>query len=133
VAAKREKVSAAKNTRLLREMKKDEPVLAVQFFRLGDKEPVRDSRASRGRCDTGSAGTSRLCSGDGRSASRSWTGSARGSTRSTVDDNIYRVLFCNIQHVMVLLHGFMKKTQRTSKDDLDLARKRQKAAKEALS
>jgi phage-related protein len=34
---------------------------------------------------------------------------------------------------MVLLHGFMKKTQQTPKLELDLARKRQKIAKEALS
>lgn len=53
--------------------------------------------------------------------------------RASVDDDIYRVFFCTIQHTKVLLHGFMKKAQQTPKADLDLARKRQKTAKEALS
>jgi hypothetical protein len=53
--------------------------------------------------------------------------------RTGVDDDIYRVFFCNIQHTMVLLHGFKKKTQQTPKADLDLAQKRQKIVKEALS
>lgn len=121
---------------MLREMKNDAPVLAVQFFRLGDKEPVREwlqglprpvrhrigwnIQAVQWRWPVGLP----LVDGFGKGLYE---------VRTTVDDNIYRVLFCNIQHVMVLLHGFMKKTQRTPKDDLDLGRKRQKAAKEALS
>lgn len=34
---------------------------------------------------------------------------------------IARVLFCVYENRMVLLHGFIKKTQKTSKPDLDLA------------
>jgi len=39
---------------------------------------------------------------------------------------IARVIFCVHDGRMVLLHGFMKKTQKTPKDDLDLATKRMK-------
>jgi phage-related protein len=46
--------------------------------------------------------------------------------RTCVDANIYRVLFCTKEAVMVLLHGFQKKAQRTPKADLDLARRRQR-------
>ena len=39
---------------------------------------------------------------------------------------IARVVFCVAAGQMVLLHGFEKKTQKTPKADLNLARKRQK-------
>jgi len=42
------------------------------------------------------------------------------------DGRIARVLFCFIGKKMVLLHGFIKKTQKTPKPDIDLARKRKK-------
>ncbi len=40
--------------------------------------------------------------------------------------NEYRVLFCVVSSTMLLLHGFQKKTRKTPKADLDLARARQK-------
>ena len=47
--------------------------------------------------------------------------------RSSLTQNrIARVLFCIHQGRMVLLHGFIKKTQRTPENDRDLAVKRQK-------
>ncbi len=47
--------------------------------------------------------------------------------RSSLTGNrIARVLFCAAQGKMVLLHGFIKKTQKTPQGDLDLARARQK-------
>lgn len=39
---------------------------------------------------------------------------------------IARVLFCVAGQQMVLLHGFIKKTQKTPKPDIDLALKRMK-------
>lgn len=36
-----------------------------------------------------------------------------------------RVIFCIVQGQMILLHGFIKKTQQTPKRDLDIARERQ--------
>jgi phage-related protein len=45
--------------------------------------------------------------------------------RTAVGKNAYRVLFCIVGSTMVLLHGFQKKTQKTPKAALDLARGRQ--------
>jgi len=39
---------------------------------------------------------------------------------------IARVIFCVQGESMILLHGFVKKTQKTPQPDLELARKRQK-------
>ncbi len=41
-------------------------------------------------------------------------------------DRIARVLFCIYKGRMVLLHGFIKKTQKTPKQDLDLALERKR-------
>lgn len=46
--------------------------------------------------------------------------------RINVPDGIARVLFATEGQTMILLHGFIKKTQRTPKQDLELARKRMK-------
>jgi phage-related protein len=45
--------------------------------------------------------------------------------RSAHDGNIYRVFFCVEASDMVLLHGFMKKTQATPKREVEIARARQ--------
>jgi len=42
------------------------------------------------------------------------------------DGRIARVLFCFHKEEMVLLHGFIKKQQKTSKQDLDLSKNRKK-------
>jgi len=47
--------------------------------------------------------------------------------RSRLSSNrIARVIFCIGQGRMVLLHGFLKKTQKVSNEDLALARRRMK-------
>lgn len=46
--------------------------------------------------------------------------------RSDLKDRIARVMFLIDGGEMVLLHGFIKKSQTTPKGDLDLARKRQR-------
>src|ERR1700721_3512625 len=43
--------------------------------------------------------------------------------RSRLGDRIARVMFCVEGPTLVLLHGFVKKTQKTSKHELDLAMK----------
>ena len=45
---------------------------------------------------------------------------------SLAQGRIARVLFCVTGGQMVLLHGFIKKTQKTPKQDIDLALKRMK-------
>jgi phage-related protein len=42
------------------------------------------------------------------------------------DGKTGRVIFCVVRDRMVLLHGFIKKTQKTPANDLKLARKRMK-------
>lgn len=46
--------------------------------------------------------------------------------RSTHADVEYRVLFCIVEGSMMLLHGFIKKGQKTPQRDIGLGRKRQK-------
>lgn len=41
-------------------------------------------------------------------------------------DRIARLLFCFDKGMLVVLHGFIKKTQKTRPNDLDLARRRMK-------
>ncbi len=45
---------------------------------------------------------------------------------SLISHRIARILFCQVEDRMVLLHGFIKKTQKTPAEDLALARRRQK-------
>jgi len=44
--------------------------------------------------------------------------------RSSIRDSIARVLFTVIDRKMVLLHGFIKKSQKTPQNELDIARQR---------
>lgn len=46
--------------------------------------------------------------------------------RSELENTIARVLFCFHEQRIVVLHGFIKKSQKTPQADLDLARKRMK-------
>jgi phage-related protein len=117
-------------------MKKDAPVLRVQFFRQGNTEPVREWLKGLPKPIRHKIGT------NVQAVQWRWPvglplvdgfGGGLYEVRTSVDDDIYRVFFCNIQHTMVRLHGFMKKTQQTPKAELALARKRQKIVKEALS
>jgi len=45
---------------------------------------------------------------------------------SLTGKRIARVLFCTAEEKLVLLHGFIKKTKTTPKEDLALAKKRKK-------
>lgn len=51
-------------------------------------------------------------------------GNGLWQVRSTLSDRIARVFFTTYNNEIILLHGFIKKTKKTSKTDLDLARKR---------
>ncbi len=46
--------------------------------------------------------------------------------RSKLDNRIARILFVLVGETMVLLHGFIKKDQKTPKPELDLAKQRLK-------
>jgi len=45
---------------------------------------------------------------------------------SLINGRITRVIFCVERECMVLLHGFIKKTQKTPQREVDLAFKRKK-------
>lgn len=47
--------------------------------------------------------------------------------RIKLDNRIARVLFVIDKQTMILLHGFIKKSQKTPKPELDLAKQRLKA------
>ncbi len=46
--------------------------------------------------------------------------------RTDLPEGIARVLFCIYEGEMILLHGFIKKTEKTSKKDLSLALERKR-------
>jgi len=49
--------------------------------------------------------------------------------RSIVKDGIARILFTTMPETMILLHGFVKKSKKTPKQELDVARRRMKQMK----
>jgi phage-related protein len=46
--------------------------------------------------------------------------------RSKIDNGIVRILFTVVDGTMVLLHGFIKKSQKTPKEEIEIARNRKK-------
>ena len=46
--------------------------------------------------------------------------------RSRLDNRLARTLFAMVDQEIVLLHGFIKKQQKTPADELELAKKRKK-------
>jgi len=50
--------------------------------------------------------------------------------RARLADRIARIIFCVEDRTMVLLHGFVKKSQKTPKYELDLARRRKRQLEE---
>lgn len=103
---------------------------AAFYCTVAGKEPVREWLKGLGQAD-------RLIVGqDIATAEFGWPvgmpvcralGKGLWEIRSGISDGrITRVIFCVADHRMVLLHGFMKKTQVTPKADLDLASRRMK-------
>ena len=46
--------------------------------------------------------------------------------RSNLKDNIARTIFCIEEDMMILLHGFIKKSQKTPNKEIELSLKRKK-------
>ena len=104
-------------------------VLVVVFFRTENgREPVREWLVGFGRDDMRAIGT------DLKTVEFGWPvgmptcralGDGLWETRTNLSDKrIARVFFCIRDGEMVLLHGFVKKTQKTPAADLEMARKR---------
>jgi phage-related protein len=107
----------------------DEKRLTVVFYRSrSGAEPVRDWLKGLPATDRQTLGQ------DLRLVELGWPigmpvcrplGGGLWEVRSTLASNrIARVLFCATEGHMVLLHGFIKKTQKTPEDELNLARRR---------
>jgi phage-related protein len=105
-----------------------EPILRVVFYRTtSGREPVRDwlralDRESR-----------RVIGGDIKTVQYGWPlgmplvrnlDGGLWEVRSRLRDGIARVIFFAERDVMVLVHGFSKKSQKTPKKELELARRR---------
>lgn len=106
----------------------DGPILSVKFFRTeGGNEPVRDFLRDLSPEDRKIIGT------DIKEVQFGWPlgmplvrkiEKDLWETRSHLEDRIVRVLFTVIGGQMVLLHAFIKKSQRTPLSDLQIARAR---------
>lgn len=106
------------------------PVLEVRFYATDQgREPVRDWLKSLSQ-------DARMAIGeDLKTVQFGWPlgmplvrkmESGLWEVRSTIGAGTARVLFTTVGPVMVLLHGFVKKTARTPTDDLKLALRRMK-------
>jgi phage-related protein len=104
------------------------PILSVAFYATaGGREPVRDWMRGLPKPDR------RIVGFDIKTAQYGWpTGmplirkveGGLWEVRSNFDRGIARVVFTVQDDRMVLLHGFVKKSQKTPKSELALARER---------
>lgn len=104
------------------------PVLRVVFYRSpAGREPVRDWLRSL------EPEARRVFGEDISTVQYGWPlgmplvrslGEGIWEVRSQLRDGIGRVLFLAADDVMVLLHGFLKKTQKTPTQELEIARRR---------
>lgn len=107
-----------------------QPILAVRFFQsAAQNEPVRDWLKSLPKEDRRRVGE------DIKTAQFGWPvgmplirklEKGLWEVRSSLDDGIARTIFTVVGNQMVLLHGFIKKSQKTPLNELETARKRLK-------
>jgi phage-related protein len=117
------------------ELQISQPTLEVRFFQtVAGKEPVRDWLKALLKEDRQSIGE------DIKTAQFGWTlgmplvrklEKNLWEVRTPITDGIARVIFTVIGNQMVLLHGFIKKSQKAPKNELELARKRLKLVEES--
>ena len=105
--------------------------IRAAFYRLASgSEPVRDWLKSLNPDDR------RIIGRDIATVEYGWPigmpvcrpmGDGLYEVRSALKGNrIARVLFCTAEGRLILLHGFLKKTQKTTAEDLAIAKKRKK-------
>jgi phage-related protein len=105
--------------------------LPARFYRSGTgREPVREWLKSLDPADRRTIGEDikdvELSWPIGMPLVRSFGNNLWEVRSSLLHGRIARVLFCVEKDCMVLLHGFMKKTQKTPQQDIDLALRRKK-------
>lgn len=106
------------------------PILQVRFFRTAPgNEPVRDWLKALGPLDRKAIGE------DIKTVQFGWPlgmpivrklAPDLWEVRSHITDGIARTLFTVKNQTMVLLHGFVKKSQKTPATELDIAKQRLK-------
>ena len=111
--------------------------IIVRFYRSpSGKEPVRDWLKQLSKKERLIIGT------DIKTVEFGWPvglpvcrniGDSLWEVRSNLDQRIGRVIFYISDGSMWLLHGFIKKQQKTPAKDLDIARKRKKDIEKALN
>jgi phage-related protein len=110
-------------------MKAERPLKAVFFQTDTGNEPVRAWLKELSKDDCKIIGTDIL------TVQYAWPvgkplvdnlGDGIWEVRSRLDNRIARTLFALVNQEIVLLHGFIKKSQRTPADELELAKKRKK-------
>ncbi len=107
-----------------------EKILEVRFYKsLNGREPVREWINSLPK------DAKKAIGGDIKTVQLGWPlgmplvrhmGDHIFEVRSNIPNGIARVLFAINNFAMILLHGFIKKTNQTPKKELDVARKRLK-------
>ena len=110
-------------------MKAERPLKVVFFKTDTGNEPVRDWLKELSRDDCKVIGTDIL------TVQYAWPvgkplvdhlGDGLWEVRSRLDNRLARTLFAMVDQEIVLLHGFIKKQQKTPADELELAKKRKK-------
>lgn len=104
--------------------------ITAQFFKTeSGREPVRDWLLSLPKDEKKKIGE------DIKTAEYGWPigmptcrklGDGLNEIRTEVPNRWARVFFCVKNNIMVLLHGIIKKTNKTPQKDIDLARDRMK-------
>jgi phage-related protein len=110
-------------------MKAERPLKVVFFKTDTGNEPVREWLKELSKDDCKVIGTDIL------TVQYAWPvgkplvdnlGDGLREVRSRLDNRIARTLFAMVDQEIVLLHGFIKKQQKTPQDELELAKKRKK-------
>jgi len=110
-------------------MKKERPLRVVFFRTAAGNEPVREwlKSLSKEEC--------RVIGADILTVQYAWPvgkplvdnlGEGIWEVRSRLMNRIARTLFVEVDQEIVLLHGFIKKTQKAPQEDLNLAKKRKR-------
>ena len=104
-------------------------MLDVVFYKEREREPVREWLRGLKKAERKTIGM------DIKTLQYGWPlgmplcrplGGGLFEVRTSLRTRITRVIFCFAQGRVVLLHGFIKKTQKTPASDLKIARQRQK-------
>ena len=110
-------------------MKAERPLKVVFFKTETGNEPVREWLRELSKEDSKGIGADIL------TVQYAWPvgkplvdslGDGIWEVRSRLDNRIARTLFAMVDQEIVLLHGFIKKQQKTPQDELELAKKRKK-------